>query len=237
MTGYDPIGFDPSDVAAIAGSTAPAPPAPGPAPAIGPDPGNPRNALARAALGAGLTSVANNWSKPALAAFAGGAGAALQGQGQAESQIDQQALAWQQAQARIINDNLNLMIKAHAEGDMNAWRQAQLGLLQAAHARNPSSSLPPGAAPSAGVPLPAPRPAAAPPAAVIPMAPGAAAAPPRAGAAVPSALGLAPPGVGAAPARVVDTGPQAPPAVGEVRRGYRFMGGDPARPDSWERVE
>jgi hypothetical protein len=190
MTGYAPSGFDPSDVAAIAGSTAPAP--------------------------------------PASAAFAGGAGAALQGQGQAESQIDQQALAWQQAQAKIINDNLNLMIKAHAEGDMNAWRQAQLGLLQAAHARNPISSSPPGAAPSVGVALPAPRPAAAPPAAVMPMAPGAAAAPPRVGAAVPSAIGLAPPGGGAAPA---------PPAVGEIRRGYRFMGGDPAKPDSWQKAE
>jgi len=181
MTTFSSNGFDPSDVSAIAGSGQPAPvdPSAGTSPSPPPQNSNPMlpaawsdhsngrgGAIARAALGAGLSSVAGDWNKPALAAFAGGAGGALQGGGQAENQMDQQDLAWRQARAKIINDNLNLMIKARAAGDMDTWRQAQLKILE--WARNPTSS-------STAPPVAAPPPAAA--------------ASPQPSATIPSALG------------------------------------------------
>ena len=30
--------------------------------------------------------------------------------------------------------------------------------------------------------------------------------------------------------------PNAPPAVGTVKQGYKFKGGDPGNPQSWEKV-
>ena len=77
--------------------------------------------IRRASLGAGLTAVANNWNKPALAAFAGGAGAALQGTGQAEQQQDKRQ-----------SDNLNALIHAYQVGDMAEYHKRYIALMDQA---------------------------------------------------------------------------------------------------------
>jgi len=65
-------------------------------------------------LGAGLTAAANNWNKPGLAAFAGGAGGALQGSSQAQQQqVDNRLKAVQAA------------LQAWQAGDIGALRRAQ----------------------------------------------------------------------------------------------------------------
>ena len=104
-----------------------------------------------AALGAGLSSAGQNWNKPALAAFASGAGAALQG-GQ---QFDNQA---QDARLKA----LHTAIAAWKVGDMAAFHQAAANL-QALTARQKqmaatarSSAAPPesAAAPANNAPPP-----------------------------------------------------------------------------------
>jgi hypothetical protein len=95
-------------------------------------------------LGAGLSSAGQNWNKPAAAAFAGGAGAALQGGQQFQQQ---------QQDARL--KALHAAIAAWKVGDLAAYHQA-IANFQAANARRqPAASAPAGAmtgaSPPAGV--------------------------------------------------------------------------------------
>lgn len=148
------------------------------------------NRMARASLGAGLTSVSQNWNKPALAALAGGAGAALQGGDAAQAQQDQQDLNRQKAFADILNKNLELAIKARAEGDMATWReattaiqQAHLDMQRAAMDRQARAAAGAGLPDPGAVPLAAPggAPAVAPPHGPRPLNAGPGTAPPTAG--------------------------------------------------------
>src|ERR1043166_9171881 len=66
-----------------------------------------------AALGAGLSSAGANWNKPAAAAFASGAGAALQGGEQ-----------WAQQQQNARLKALHAAIAAWKGGDMTGYQQA-----------------------------------------------------------------------------------------------------------------
>ena len=122
-------------VAPIAGAPQPGPgasPAPDPSPGVAssaanglppwvaglvpPPPGGvfgPATGRVMAALGAGLSSAGQNWNKPALAAFASGAGAALQG-GQ---QFDNQA---QDARLKA----LHTAIAAWKVGDLAAYHRS-----------------------------------------------------------------------------------------------------------------
>lgn len=95
-----------------------------------------------ASLGAGLSSAGQNWNKPAAAAFASGAGAAIQG-GQ---QVQQQ-----QQDARL--KALQAAIAAWKVGDLAAYHQAIVNLRAALAPQR-------AAAPSAPAPSPAPAPAA-----------------------------------------------------------------------------
>jgi hypothetical protein len=65
------------------------------------------------ALGGGLSSAGQNWNKPAMAAFASGAGAALQGGQQ-----------WQAQQQEAKLKALNAAIAAWKTGDMTSYHQA-----------------------------------------------------------------------------------------------------------------
>jgi hypothetical protein len=110
----------------------PVPRPPNPLGAIGMDPADPRGArVFRAALGHGLGAVANNWNKPALAAFAGSAGAALEGGSAAEQQQDHDDLAHAQFWSKQMNDALDRAIRAHAEGRMSDFQQASLDIARA----------------------------------------------------------------------------------------------------------
>ena len=101
-----------------------------------------------ASLGAGLSSAGQNWNKPAAAAFAGGAGAAIQGGQQAANQ---------QQDAKL--KALQTAIAAWKVGDLAAYRQALLDLRAAsATGRAQAQSAPAAAAPVAATPV-APTPA------------------------------------------------------------------------------
>jgi hypothetical protein len=65
------------------------------------------------ALGGGLSAAGQNWNKPAMAAFASGAGAALQGGQQ-----------WQAQQQEAKLKALNAAIAAWKTGDMTSYHQA-----------------------------------------------------------------------------------------------------------------
>jgi hypothetical protein len=84
-------------------------------------------------LGAGLSSAGQNWNKPGLAAFASGAGAALQGGQQ-----------WQQQQQKDRQTLVQLALHAWQIGDMATYHQALINL-RAANARNraPTPGAPP----------------------------------------------------------------------------------------------
>ena len=98
-----------------------------------------------ASLGAGLSSAGQNWNKPAAAAFAGGAGAALQGGQQFQQQ---------QQDARI--KALHTAIAAWKVGDLAAYRQALVDF------RTASAAPPAPSAPAAGATsVPSAAPAAA----------------------------------------------------------------------------
>jgi hypothetical protein len=66
-----------------------------------------------AALGAGLASAGQNWNKPALAAFASGAGAAIEGADKAQQQLVHNQIA-----------ALNAAIHAFRAGDMIAYHRS-----------------------------------------------------------------------------------------------------------------
>ena len=97
------------------------------------------------ALGAGLSSAGQNWNKPAAAAFASGAGAAIQG--------GQQSLN-QQQDAKL--KALHAAIAAWKVGDMAAYHQALIRLRDAGAPR-PASAAPPSAAPAASGAAPVPN--------------------------------------------------------------------------------
>jgi len=91
-----------------------------------------------ASLGAGLSSAGQNWNKPALAAFASGAGAAIQGG---------QALQQQQQKDRLAL--VNLALHAWQIGDMATYHKALIKLRAAgaaSAAAQPVAPAPPGAA-------------------------------------------------------------------------------------------
>ena len=77
----------------------------------------------RSALGAGLRGVADSWSKPGLAAFAGGAGAALEGGDRAdalalaakEREIDRALKAWQLGNMAAHNAAMARIAQMNAE--------------------------------------------------------------------------------------------------------------------------
>jgi hypothetical protein len=105
----------------------------------------------RGGLAAGLTAAANNWNKPALAAFAGGAGGALQGVNQAsQQQTDNRLKAVQAA------------LQAWQAGDIPGLRRAQADYYRALAQRTaapqaapmppPASPAPSAAAPPSGPP-------------------------------------------------------------------------------------
>jgi hypothetical protein len=116
------------------------------------------NSQFMAALGAGLNAAGQNWNKPALAALASGAGAALQGGQQWNNQ---------QQDARL--KALHAAIAAWKTGDMGAYHQALINL----RAAGAPSLTPPPAAPAPREPVaPAPEAAApAPPARQLSVAP------------------------------------------------------------------
>jgi hypothetical protein len=87
-----------------------------------------------ASLGAGLSSAGQNWNKPAMAAFASGAGAAIQGG---------QALQQHQQKDRLAL--VNLALHAWQIGDMATYHQALIKL-RAARVASPAA---PPAAPAA----------------------------------------------------------------------------------------
>ena len=111
------------------------------------------NSQFMAALGAGLSSAGQNWNKPALAAFASGAGAALQGGQQRNNQ---------QQDAKL--KALHAAIAAWKTGDMVGYRQALINLRTAGA---------PAPAPAAPPPGPAAAPAATPPSGEPPPSPAA----------------------------------------------------------------
>jgi hypothetical protein len=91
-----------------------------------------------ASLGAGLSSAGQNWNKPAMAAFASGAGAAIQGG---------QALQQQQQKDRLAL--VNLALHAWQIGDMATYHKALIKLRAAgaaSAAAQPVAPAPPGAA-------------------------------------------------------------------------------------------
>jgi hypothetical protein len=94
------------------------------------------------ALGAGLSSAGQNWNKPAAAAFASGAGAAIQGGQQ-----------WNNQQQDLRLKALQAAIAAWKVGDMAAFHRATIALRAASAG---------GGAPTSGTPPAAPVPVAAP---------------------------------------------------------------------------
>jgi hypothetical protein len=87
---------------------------------LGTERNNPnQNLMTRGSLGAGLSSVAQNWNKPAMAAFAGGAGASIEG--------------GEKTMLALINE----AIKARQLGDMAAYRRAYLSIIDQAKNRTP----------------------------------------------------------------------------------------------------
>ena len=93
-------------------------------------------------LGAGLASAGQNWNKPAMAAFASGAGAALQGGQQGNNQ---------QQDAKL--KALHAAIAAWKAGDVAAYRQALINL-RAAGAPSLAPPSGPAAPPDAATPPP-----------------------------------------------------------------------------------
>jgi hypothetical protein len=98
-----------------------------------------------ASLGAGLSSAGQNWNKPAAAAFAAGAGGAIQGGQQFQQQ---------QQDARL--KALQAAIAAWKVGDIGAYHQAIVNLRAAsppqrgaAQSAPPAASTPPPSAPPA----------------------------------------------------------------------------------------
>jgi hypothetical protein len=87
---------------------------------LGTEANNPdQNLMTRGSLGAGLSSVAQNWNKPAMAAFAGGAGASIAG--------------GEKTMLALINE----AIRARQLGDMAAYRKAYLSIIDQAKNRTP----------------------------------------------------------------------------------------------------
>jgi hypothetical protein len=105
------------------------------------------------ALGAGLSSAGQNWNKPAAAAFASGAGAALQGGQQWQNQL-------QDAKVKAVHAAL----AAWKIGDMAALRQqtANLRALTAQERQPAPSAAPSGAPPAAAGGAPTNNPPAPP---------------------------------------------------------------------------
>jgi hypothetical protein len=87
------------------------------------------------ALGAGLSSAGQNWNKPGAAAFAAGAGAALQGGQQFDHQV-------QDARLKA----LQTAIAAFKVGDMAAFHQATVNLRALNARQQQSAAAPPSAA-------------------------------------------------------------------------------------------
>jgi hypothetical protein len=86
----------------------------------------------RGGLAAGLTAAANNWNKPALTTFAGGAGGALQGVNQAaQQQTDNRLKAVQAA------------LQAWQAGDIGALRRAQAAYYRAVAEHAAMTAAPP----------------------------------------------------------------------------------------------
>jgi hypothetical protein len=92
------------------------------------------------ALGAGLSSAGQNWNKPAAAAFASGAGAAIQGGQQSSNQL-------QDARLKA----LHAAIAAWKVGDLAAYHQA---LVQFRAASAPPSGAPANPSPAAPAAVP-----------------------------------------------------------------------------------
>jgi hypothetical protein len=147
----DPAGATPPPNASPASGAvdAPLPPAGAVPQAAGQSGGlNPQHILAMlqpqpggrfmSSLGAGLSSAGQNWNKPAAAAFASGAGAALQGGQQWQNQL-------QDAKLKAIHAAL----AAWKIGDMAAFRQ-QTANLRALTAQQPPSAAASGAPAAAG---------------------------------------------------------------------------------------
>jgi hypothetical protein len=99
-------------------------------------------------LGAGLSSAGQSWNKPALAAFASGAGASLQGGQQFDHQV-------QDARLKA----LHAAIAAFKAGDMAGYRQATLNLQAlAARQRQQAAAASSSAAPAGAAAAPANNP-------------------------------------------------------------------------------
>ena len=103
-------------------------------------------------LGAGLSSAGQNWNKPAAAAFASGAGAALQGGQQWQNQL-------QDAKLKA----LHAALAAWKIGDMAAFRQQTTNLrVLTAQQSQPAPSAAPSGAPAAAGSAPTNNPPAPP---------------------------------------------------------------------------
>jgi len=114
MPGTAP-GMSPAPQAPAGGAPANQPPSQtwlGRALGITPDQAGLQGRQVASGLGAGLKSVGDNWNKPGLAAFAGSAGAAMEG-GSKE----------QQTQQKQAIDYLNAAIKAQQVGDERSYKQ------------------------------------------------------------------------------------------------------------------
>lgn len=101
------------------------------------------------ALGAGLSSAGQNWNKPGAAAFAAGAGAAIQGGQQFDNQV-------QDARLKA----LQTAIAAFKVGDMAAFHQATVNLRALNARQQQSAAAPPSAASPALAAAPANNPLA-----------------------------------------------------------------------------
>lgn len=122
------------------GAGPPMPITPGPAPpspqggiggALGIDLSPDRRQLLMASLGKGLTAASQNWNKPGAAAFAGGAGGALEG-GTAEA--DKQFTQKLQTKAQDFTQASGLfkdVLAQQQQNNMEAYRQAQAKYLSA----------------------------------------------------------------------------------------------------------
>jgi hypothetical protein len=77
-----------------------------------------------AQMAAGLKSVGQNWNKPGLAAFAGSAGAAMEGGIKHGQHEDEQQMKRNQQQFSQVSTAYNDLLKAQAAGDTSKVKQA-----------------------------------------------------------------------------------------------------------------
>lgn len=84
-----------------------------------------------ARLGAGLSSVGQNWNKPGLAAFAGSAGAAIQGGEKAGDAASKDDRAAQAQHFNQMSTSFRDMLAAQQQNNMQAYREAQAKYLTA----------------------------------------------------------------------------------------------------------